>query len=213
MTETYLNFEEEQDFKPHSSAKMFKWHPKKKKHQMASCSFFFRAISGGSPPTILDLKVLLQVDPPASRRERITLEMLGEVGEVLKRRTKHYPISPFLQVRTTFLVLHDQVSMSFVMRMRMTVEVESTWSKITAFLAFHKCQRIKRITSTRTASGREVATPMSHGRRTTSHCTKMPSRAQRSCALRHSEKMCSSVSRTPGQWAHHDSSKVLMFLW
>ena len=103
--------------------------------------------------------------------------------------------------------------MSFVMRMRMAVEVEFTWSKIMAFLAFYKCQRIKRITSTRMASGREVATPMSHGRRTTSHCTKMPSRAQRSCALRHSEKMCSSVSRTPGQWAHHDSSKVLMFLW
>ena len=104
MTETYLNFEEEHDFKPHSSAKMFKWHPKKKNIKWLPVLIFFRAISGGSPRTILDLKVLLQADPPASRVERITLEMLGEVGEVLKRRTKHYPISPFLQVRTTFLV-------------------------------------------------------------------------------------------------------------
>jgi len=70
--------------------------PKEKKHQMASCSYFFSSNIGGSPRTILDLKVLLQADPPASRVERITLEMLGEVGEVLKRRTKHYPISPFL---------------------------------------------------------------------------------------------------------------------
>jgi len=29
MTEAYLNFEEKQDFKPHSFAKMFKWHTKK----------------------------------------------------------------------------------------------------------------------------------------------------------------------------------------
>ena len=53
--------------------------------------------------------------------------------------------------------------MSLATRLITSWELESAWSKIAAFLDFHKCQRIRRTMSSRTLSGRGVLTPISQG--------------------------------------------------
>ena len=159
-------------------------------------NLFFSSNIGGDPHLLLIENFTFSWFPAfreGDTGERFKREELRKEADYMLRAKLAKPVVP---AYVSCIVLSKRRDPNAT-RLRTAWGVESSWSKIIEFLAFHMCQSSSRKKSMRIASGKVTPMPMSPGRWTRLPCKEMPRHSQTSCALWQPAKMWASVSKIP----------------